>query len=181
MPNQEKAGAVLYAKDIVRVSAFYAEVAGMAITHAEKDFITLESPVFQFVVVAMPASIAATIEIATPPVRREDTPIKLIFGVQSISAARATAARLGGELNGPEREWQFQGERVCDGHDPEGNVVQFQRKILKPNPTIEIIQASLQKPTMTVRSATAPAKSPCKTCNCPCSISPQSKPMRSPM
>ncbi len=140
MAHQDKAGAVLYAKDMACVSAFYAEVAGMAVTHAEKDFVTLESSSFQLVVVAMPASLAATVEIATPPVRREDTPIKLIFAVQSISAARVAAARLGGELNGPEREWQFQGVRVCDGCDPEGNVVQFrEKKILNSHPTLEII------------------------------------------
>ena len=33
-------------------------------------------------------------------------------------------ARLGGELNPPDREWQLGSERICDGVDPEGNVFQ---------------------------------------------------------
>ncbi len=34
----------------------------------------------------------------------------------------------GGEVFPPEREWNFQGYRVCDGMDPEGNVVQFRQR-----------------------------------------------------
>ncbi len=66
----------------------------------------------------------ATTGIADPPVRREDAAIKLMFPVPSIGDARALAARLGGELNPPDREWQFGAYRVCDGHDSEGNVFQ---------------------------------------------------------
>jgi predicted enzyme related to lactoylglutathione lyase len=125
MSDHEKAGAVLYAKDVPRVSAFYAGVAGMAVTHTEADHVVLESAALQLVVVAIPAAIAATIEIAQPAQRRTDTPIKLAFSVSSLDAAREAAPRLGGALNPVEREWIYQQHRVCDGHDPEGNVVQF--------------------------------------------------------
>jgi predicted enzyme related to lactoylglutathione lyase len=77
-----------------------------------------------------PARIAEQIQIASPPVRREDTAVKLWFAVPSLAAARSLVARLGGELNGPEREWQFEGDRVCDGHDPEGNVFQLREELL---------------------------------------------------
>jgi hypothetical protein len=50
--------------------------------------------------------------------------VKLCFGVHGMARARALAAQFGGELNGPEREWEFRGRQVCDGHDPEGNVIQ---------------------------------------------------------
>ena len=118
-------GAVLYARNIARVSGFYAGILEMKVTHQADDHIVLESPAFQLVVVAIPEHIAATIVLADPPTRRIDTPIKLVFNVASIHGARTTALRLGGELNPPGREWQFQEFRVCDGHDPEGNVVQF--------------------------------------------------------
>jgi len=87
--NSPKAGAALYAKDIARVSAFYEEVAGLPITHAEDGFMVLELPHFQLVVVAIPDDVAATIEIVSPPVRRTETPIKLVFPVASIAAARS--------------------------------------------------------------------------------------------
>jgi predicted enzyme related to lactoylglutathione lyase len=123
-------GAVVYAKSTTTVSTFYAEVAGLQITHAEQDYVVLESGDFQLVVVAIPAKLAASIQVAVPPRPREDTAIKLVLPVASIASARLVAQSLGGQLNPPEREWQFQSSRVCDGHDPEGNVVQFRERTL---------------------------------------------------
>jgi predicted enzyme related to lactoylglutathione lyase len=132
MSHQTTVGAVLYTKSVERVSSFYAECCGLWVTHSEDDHVVLESPTFQLVILAIPGSIAASISIATPPVRREQTPIKLVFHVESIDAIRDVVSHLCGELNPPEREWYFQGGKVCDGHDPEGNVVQFREKALSP-------------------------------------------------
>ena len=125
MPTHFTAGAVVYAKDLSTLSAFYAGAAELNITHSEADHVVLASSVFQLVVVAIPRAIADTIHITAPPTRREDTAVKLVLPVTSIAAARGAAQALGGELNAPEKEWSFQGARLCDGHDPEGNVVQF--------------------------------------------------------
>jgi predicted enzyme related to lactoylglutathione lyase len=125
MPHQTTVGAVLYAKSVERVSPFYVEACGLRITHSEDDHVVLESPTFRLVILAIPESIAASISIATPPARREATPIKLVFHIENINAIREVVTRLGGELNPPEREWNYHGSKVCDGHDPEGNVVQF--------------------------------------------------------
>jgi hypothetical protein len=130
MSHQATMDAVLYAKNIARVSFFYARSCGLRVTHSEDDHVVLESSTFQLVLLAIPEAIAASISITTPPIRRENTPIKLVFYVESIDAIRELAANLGGALNGPEREWHFQGNKVCDGHDPEGNVVQFREKAL---------------------------------------------------
>ena len=98
------AGAVIYAKDLSRVTAFYREVAVLPVTHSEIDYAILESETFQRVVHAIPAGIAASIDVASPPMRREDAAVKLIFPVPSIDASRALAAMHGGALNPPERE-----------------------------------------------------------------------------
>jgi catechol 2,3-dioxygenase-like lactoylglutathione lyase family enzyme len=129
MSDQPDTGAIVYAKDLARVGAFYAGVPGFRVAHSEPDHVVLESPALQLVIVAIPEHIAESIAVADPPVRRTDTPIKLVFPVPSIEAVRAAAASRGGELDPPEREWQFQGFRVCDGHDPEGNVVQFRERV----------------------------------------------------
>lgn len=123
--SEMTAGAVIYAKDIARVSAFYRAVTTLEVTHEEKGHVELRSGGFQLIVVAVSADIAESIEISAPPERRTDTALKLVLPVSSIAAAREAAARFGGELNAPDREWSFQGHRVCDGHDPEGNVAQF--------------------------------------------------------
>jgi hypothetical protein len=79
------------------------------------------------VIHAIPPDIAASFEITRPPVRREETPVKLVFLVTSIRAARALAIAHGGQVDPIEREWVFGTYRVCDGHDPEGNVIQLRQ------------------------------------------------------
>ena len=130
MPHQPSAGAVVFAKDLARVAKFYEEVLSMAVVHSEQDHVVLESLAYQLVIHAIPKKIAASIEISVPPERRTETPIKLFFLVPSIAEARAKAAALGGELNPMEGEWEARGFRACDGHDPEGNVVQLRENAL---------------------------------------------------
>jgi len=45
--------------------------------------------------------------------------------VDSLAAARARVAMLGGRLDPADREWSARGFRACDGVDPEGNVFQL--------------------------------------------------------
>ena len=78
-------------------------------------------------IVRVPEAIATSITITSPPQRREDVPVKLFFVVPDLAVARERAVALGGELNPASREWEFQGYRVCDGVDPEGNVVQLRQ------------------------------------------------------
>lgn len=120
-------GAVVYAKDVSRVRAFYEAVVGFAATELASDHVVLRLPAFELVIVEIPRAIADSFEIAAPPLRRSDTAIKLVFPVDGIAAARTLARRHGGELDPPEKEWVFQTFRVCDGHDPEGNVIQLRQ------------------------------------------------------
>ena len=125
MANPFTAGAIVYAKDIQRLARFYAAVADLEIVHEVADHVVLESETHELVIVAIPAATAARIVIATPPVRRENTAFKLSFLVDSLADARSAAREAGGDLNPPEKEWDFQGLRVCDGCDPEGNMIQL--------------------------------------------------------
>lgn len=129
MPDPQKPGAVLFAKDIARVAKFYAEVIPMAVSLEGPDLIVLESAQSQLVVHPIPEKIARSIEIADPPALRTDVALKLIFPVDSLAAARAAAPALGGALNPPAKEFTARGFRACDGHDPEGNVVQLRESV----------------------------------------------------
>ena len=129
MTGQAKAAAVVYAKHLPAMRAFYAHAIGLEETHAEPDHAVLESPAFELVLLSVPEPVAASIEIASPPARRTQTPIKLVFFVENIAAVRAAAMELGGEVNAVERTWQFRGHAVCDGHDPEGNVFQLRQPV----------------------------------------------------
>ena len=70
--------------------------------------------------------------VSDPPARREGTPIKLGFLVPSIAAGRVAAPDLGGAIDDVEDEWDWLGRRHCDGHDPEGNVIQLQELLADP-------------------------------------------------
>jgi predicted enzyme related to lactoylglutathione lyase len=118
-------GAVLYAKDLPGLVHFYVTTLGLGLRRSEADHAELDAGGVSFTLVQIPAAVAAQIVLSQPPQRREDTPIKLVFEVGSLAAARVAVAQGGGEMNPPEREWSWQGRTVCDGHDPEGNVFQL--------------------------------------------------------
>lgn len=122
---QSRAGAVLYAMDMDHVAAFYSAVLGLETAARDEEHVLLESPSFQLVVLRIPSHIAATIQITVPPARRANAAVKLVFFVPSIAEARASAEAQGGILNRADTEWLFNGWKVCDGLDPEGNVIQF--------------------------------------------------------
>jgi len=119
----------VYAVDVPWVASFYEMVAGLARTTTEPGYVILESPGFELAVVEIPAHLAQEIALATPAVRREDTPVKLAFFVPSIAHAREVASTLGGVIDPVDREWSFQGNLVCDGNDPEGNVLQLRQPL----------------------------------------------------
>ena len=119
-------GAVIYAKDYRALAKFYEHVAGLTQHEVNEEYVMLESPSFQLIVLQIPQRIAASIIIDKPPRKRENTPVKLFLNVSSVENARQAAKALGGDLNGVEKEWKFHGVKRCDGIDPEGNVFQLQ-------------------------------------------------------
>jgi predicted enzyme related to lactoylglutathione lyase len=127
MPQRGLMGAVLYAKNLDRLVEFYSSVAGIEPQSIEQGFAILGTRPSQFIIVRVSKRIADTIDIATPPEPREDTPLKLVFGVEDMANARNRALELGGAINAAEREWEFEGARVCHGYDPEGNVFQLRQ------------------------------------------------------
>jgi predicted enzyme related to lactoylglutathione lyase len=129
MTTPQLIGAVLYAKDPERLAAFYSAVTGLRITNRQESFFVVGSPSAQLVIVQIPKRIADAIAIETPPIRRERASIKLVFSIENIEEGRAKAAELGGELNQSNRQWEFEGAKVCDGHDPEGNVFQLRHAL----------------------------------------------------
>jgi len=127
--HEGRAMAVLYAKNIEVVQSFYKDLLALRVEHMASDHVLLGAPRLQLAVIQVPPQIAATIEISAPPRRRSETPVKLVFEVASIAKTRELAASLGGELYPLEKEWTYQGFRVCDGQDPEGNVVRFRERL----------------------------------------------------
>ncbi len=125
MTGASRSGAVLFAKDVGRLAEFYSAVLGLQVTGRGEDHVVLESPGFQLVVHEVPPGRATPVDIAVPPTRRATAAIKPVFFVESLTRVRTAAGLLGGLMESEDQEWSFQGMTVCDGLDPEGNVIQF--------------------------------------------------------
>ena len=114
---------VLFVANVQRLALFYRELGAMTIVHSDADHVVLETAGLQLVIHA----IRGEPELAAGAVvkAREDSYWKLCLPVASIAAGRLAALALGGHIAPVEREWEARGFRACDGHDPEGNVIQL--------------------------------------------------------
>lgn len=110
-------GAMLFVKDIGRMTAFYTEVLGLAVVPETRlaNWVEFQSNGTRFSLHAIPAEIAAGIAIDSPPVPREQGATKLTFAVADVAATLARIEAL--RLPLLRRPW---GE--VEATDPEGNV-----------------------------------------------------------
>src|SRR5437764_7275670 len=116
-----KPSVVVFVADVRRVTRFYREMASMTVLVDDEGYSVMEVDGLQLVVHALPGEP----QVAEGPVRvREDSYVKLCLPVESIAAARSIAAANGGAIKPAQQEWEARGFRACDGHDPEGNVIQ---------------------------------------------------------
>jgi catechol 2,3-dioxygenase-like lactoylglutathione lyase family enzyme len=115
---------VLFVNDVERMSRFYQSLAMMSVEAQDGDHVVLQVAGIQLVLHAIPEQYRVPTVAGQPVHRREDAYWKLCLPVTRISAARDTAAELGGLIDPVDKEWSARGFRACDGQDPEGNVVQ---------------------------------------------------------
>ena len=125
MSYQPLPGAVIFAKDVARLAAFYEQIFSLAVKYATPDKVILETSSLLLVIHAIPADVASSINITEPPLMRENCALKLILPVQSLAETRAKAHVLGGGLAPETMEWSAGNFNACDGFDPEGNMLQF--------------------------------------------------------
>ncbi len=123
MSGPARAGALIFAKDVARLADFYRQVLQMERLHAKPELLVLQSPDMQLVIHSIPAHIAQSFEITSPPQPRDETAIKLFFTVPSIEWARGVVAGLGGAVH--DQAWQGKGFAACNAIDPEGNIFQI--------------------------------------------------------
>jgi predicted enzyme related to lactoylglutathione lyase len=117
-------GAMLYARDLERMKRFYGDMLGIEATNQnlENTWAIFDTGDVRFALHAIPAGIADHIEITSPPVPREQEPVKLIFEVKDVEGERERLESLG--IQTLRRPWQQSGE-ACDAVDPEGNIFQL--------------------------------------------------------
>lgn len=123
-PRPLSAGAVLFVGDTQRVARFYQAAAQMTVVWEDPGLVVLDAHGVQLVVHAVDA-LADRIGHTAPPERVEDTAVKLVFPVNTLSETAARVVEYGGRMLGDDRVFVTRGFRAADACDPEGNVVQF--------------------------------------------------------
>jgi catechol 2,3-dioxygenase-like lactoylglutathione lyase family enzyme len=114
-------GAILFAKDVPTLAAFYRDAFGFAVISESPTWVELGAGAATLGLHAIPKDVADAISITTPPTRRATTPIKLTFEVSMLTIAIAELTRHGAVMDAPSAFG------TCDGVDPEGNVFQIVR------------------------------------------------------
>ena len=121
--------AVIYAKNLDRLVAFYAAL-GLEVDEAKRgDYAVLLGKDVELSILQIPQQVAAQIEISDPSQARTRTPIKLAFVVASIDKSLDATRVLGGRIKDDAKRWQFRGHAVQDAIDPEGNVYQLREPL----------------------------------------------------
>lgn len=121
----ERVSAVLFAHDLARMLDFYTAVLGKPCVYRDEYHAVLRCGTFALDIHQVPAHAMPDARSDRAGQRREHAAVKLSYPVDSIERARRVAAELGGRLDpGPPR-WVVEQQKICDGHDPEGNVFQL--------------------------------------------------------
>ena len=120
-------GLVIFAKNKELVSSFYQQALGLKLEESDTTHDLLVGQGHEVVVHAISKAYANSIEIASPPVPRDETPMKPTFVVEDLEVVRSAAKATGGFLKPLKQAWKFRGFVVLDGWDPEGNIVQFKQ------------------------------------------------------
>jgi catechol 2,3-dioxygenase-like lactoylglutathione lyase family enzyme len=111
-------GAMLFVKDLTRMTAFYRDVLGLQPVEETRldNWVEFKDDGSHFSLHAIPPGIAVEIQIASPPRPREHSAgPKLTFEVHDVDATLAKIAAIGLPLL--ERPWG-----ATEAVDPEGNV-----------------------------------------------------------
>ena len=122
---------MLYVRDLARMRDFYGNILQIRPVSAKwaDAWALFEAGGTSFALHAIPGALAAQMDHSHPPAARESSPVKLIFAVDDLPAARARLEAMG--VVTLQRSWQDPAES-CDCIDPEGNIFQIAARIRLP-------------------------------------------------
>jgi predicted enzyme related to lactoylglutathione lyase len=114
---------VVFSPDVRRLAVFYEVVLG-ATSHSEPSGdIRLLSERDEVLVHSIPDQVAKSIHVTSPPVPRQNSPLKPVFDVASLEVALERVEPTGGVVTS--RVFSLNGLTRHDVVDPDGNVIQL--------------------------------------------------------
>jgi predicted enzyme related to lactoylglutathione lyase len=122
---------MLYVRDFARMREFYGKVlqAQPANTEWTETWAFFDIGGTGFALHVIPATHEGQ-NTSSPALKRETSPVKLVFAVQDVPAERARLEAMG--VTTLQRSWQEPAES-CDCVDPEGNIFQIAARIRLPH------------------------------------------------
>lgn len=128
------AGAVIYTTDVDRLAKFYTTALGFLVRERKSDYVALVSDGCELVLLRTEETADKSPATTDGPLpRRSHVAIKPVFFVPNLAAARAAADAVDGRINAAEHEWRFGAYKVCDGLDPDGNIIQLRAQLENSN------------------------------------------------
>ena len=120
------ANLVIFAVDVNKVAAFYQAVIGVSPcpnSGDNKKDLRLCKANEEILIHSIPSHIAKTISVQSPPSPREDSAMKPIFDVESLTESLVQVSSNGGVVT--KMTFTLDGQTRHDVLDPEGNVIQL--------------------------------------------------------
>jgi predicted enzyme related to lactoylglutathione lyase len=114
---------VIFSADVPRLAAFYQAVLHARPDHEPSGDIRLFTEHEEVLIHSIPAKIARTIQLHTPPEPRESAAIKPVFEVGALDDTLDAVRTGGGVVTG--RTFTIDGLTRQDVLDPDGNVIQL--------------------------------------------------------
>jgi predicted enzyme related to lactoylglutathione lyase len=109
--------------DVHRVALFYERILEAKAAAEPSGDTRLVTAVDEVLIHSMPKKVAKGIPVSAPPISRDDSALKPVFEVGSLSSALQRVAENGGVVTG--RTFRFDGLTRHDILDPDGNVIQL--------------------------------------------------------
>jgi hypothetical protein len=115
----------IYSADFQRLAKFYEEALDLALVEVGEGYVCLGKNGIEVNILRMNGKPGKVFESGKSFTIREEAAIKCSFLVSSFEHVKNAISTYGGFLKNEDEAWEWRGARHLDGHDPEGNVVQY--------------------------------------------------------
>ena len=120
--------AVIFARNLVGLTSFYAEALGLMRKASAQDHAVVSGSNLEIVIHQIPGHETTAADAVSQKIRREGAAIRFDFPVSDVAASRSLARARGGDIDELPPPWAERDANFFLGCDPEGNVFAVRQK-----------------------------------------------------